>query len=140
MRRSPARIGSGQPGGSGAREIRHPASFLDFATALASVPAVLQADCQRAVKSAPLTAPPVLVIYAADAPLADAITSTRYAALGAEVRILWILPGASAHLLSDAFRDGKQVHVITDHPAIAAELATLIEEQTQDRRSAESGE
>ena len=123
-----------------ARDIRHPASFLDFATALASVPPVLRADYQCAVQEAPLTAPPVLVIYAADAPLADAVTSARYAALAAKVPVLWILPGTSARLLSAAFRGGKYVHVSTDHPAIATELVTLIAEQTQDRRSEESGE
>jgi hypothetical protein len=122
------------------RDIRHPASFLDFATALASVPAVLRADYQRAVQAAPLTASPVLVIYAADAPLADAITSARYAALAAKIPVLWILPGTSARLLSAAFRNGMHVHVSTDHPAIATELVTLIVEQTQDQQSAESGE
>jgi hypothetical protein len=109
-----------------ARDIRHPASFLDFAAALGSVPAVLRADYQRAVQEAPLTAPPVLVIYAADAPLADAITSARYAVLAAKVPVLWILPGTSARLLSAVFRDGTRVHVSTDHPAIATELVTLI--------------
>ncbi len=123
-----------------ARDIRHPVSFLDFATALASVPTVLRADYQRAVQAAPLAAPPVLVIYAADAPLADTITSGRYAALAAKVPVLWILPGTSARLLSAAFRDGKHVHVSTDHPAITTELVTLIAEQAQDRRSAENGE
>ncbi len=109
-----------------ARDFRHPASFLDFAAALGSVPAVLRADYQRAVQEAPLTAPPVLVIYAADAPLADAITSARYAVLAAKVPVLWILPGTSARLLSAVFRDGTRVHVSTDHPAIATELVTLI--------------
>lgn len=119
-------------GGLSARDIRHPVSFLGFAAALASVPVVLRIDHRRAVRAAPLTAPPVLVIYAADAPLADAITSARYAVLAAKVPVLWILPGTSAGLLSAAFRDGKHVHVSTDHPAIAAELVTLIAEQTQD--------
>jgi len=121
-----------QPAGRlSTRDIRHAASFLDFATTLASVPAVLRGDYQRAVQEAPLTAPPVLVIYAADAPLADAITSARYAVLAAKVPVLWILPGTSARLLSAAFRDGKKVHVSTDHPAIATELVMLIAEQDQ---------
>ena len=116
------------------RDIRHPASFLDFATALTSLSAVLRADHQRAVQAARLAAPPTLVIYAADAPLADAITSTRYAVLAAQVPILWILPGTSAALLSASFRDGKHVHVSTDHPAIATELVRLIAKSSGDFR------
>jgi hypothetical protein len=74
----------------------------------------------------PLTGLPVLVIYAADAPLADAITSARYAVLAAKVPVLWILPGTSARLLSAVFCDGQHVHVSTDHAAIATEVVTLI--------------
>jgi hypothetical protein len=126
------------PGGDGAlksqlrpagrlsrRELKRPARASDFAGALGAVRAAISRDLAALERSGLRPARPAAVFYAVEPPLADAITAEEYEQLARQVSILWIVPEASAALMSPRFA-GDGARILTDHDAVTDEVVHLL--------------
>jgi hypothetical protein len=64
---------------------------------------------------------PAVVFYAADPPVADAVTAQEYRGLAAEASVTWVVPECSAALMAPVFSGGARI--LTDYHAVADEIA-----------------
>ncbi|GII62313.1 hypothetical protein Skr01_23980 [Sphaerisporangium krabiense] len=120
-----------------ARMIRR-SPWFDFGPALARLRVLMRRDLAavdpdrsdgpgepRRAKDTDGPGTPVVVVFAAYVPLADAVTVGEYTGLVGEARVVWVLPDGAAPLLSEDFTpDG--VTVLGDHPDAAEDVAALI--------------
>ena len=107
------------------RDIRRPTASLDFPRVLGIIrTAVKRGRAAGGITSSPATRP-TIVFFAADVPLADAVTARLYSELAREASIMWIVPEQLADLLSPAFREEGE-WVVNDHRAVAGEVMTLL--------------
>lgn len=117
---------SRQPAGRlSARTIRRSASPFDFARLLAQLRVTMRRDLTAAGRPAPLVGRPVVVIFAADVPLGDAITVEEYTALAESASVIWVVPDRTSHLMSPYFAI-EGVVILTDHHDVADEVVTLM--------------
>lgn len=106
-------------------DIKRSAAGLDFAQALGIVRTVMKRDLTALKLSATRVTRPAIVFFAADAPLADAITAEEYDELAQEASITWVVPEHSADLISSVFAR-RDARIIIDHQAVADEIFNLL--------------
>ena len=68
----------------------------------------------------------VVVIFAADPPLANSVTADVFSRLAQQASIIWILPKPAVALLSRSFTEPPHVHVLPEHDDVADEIAALL--------------
>jgi hypothetical protein len=102
----------------------------DFTAVLKSIRASLNRDrglVQITATAAGLTvAPPTVVIFAADPPMADLGAAAVFADIAAEARVVWVVPGRLEGLVSPAFGAAGGAAVLGEHPAVADEILDLM--------------
>jgi hypothetical protein len=69
-------------------------------------------------------APPTVVIFAADPPVADSGATTVFGDLAAEATVVWVVPGKLEGLVSPAFRGAA---VLGEHQAVADEILDVMQ-------------
>ena len=77
------------------RDIRRPTASLDFPRVLGIIRTAVQRDLAAAGMTGSPAIRPSIVFFAADVPLADAVTATLYSELARKASITWIVPGAN---------------------------------------------
>jgi hypothetical protein len=107
------------------RDLKRPARAPDFARALGAIRAAMTRDLAALARSGLRASRPTAVFYAAEPPLADAITAEEYEKLATQASILWIVPEASAALMSPRFA-GEGARILTDHCAVTDEVSHLL--------------
>ena len=95
---------------------------MDFAGALGTVRSMIKQDLTALALFGRPAARPAVVFYAANPPVADAVTAQEYAGLTADAAVTWVVPGPSAALLSPVFAGGG-ARVLADYHAVTAEIA-----------------
>jgi hypothetical protein len=116
------------------RGLRPPVLGADFARMLAAMRAMIGQDLtaldlagQRAA------ARPAVVFYAADPPVADAVTAQEYGGLVAGAAVTWVVPERCAALMSPVFSGGG-ARILADYHAVADEVArALVRDQARDQ-------
>jgi len=104
------------------RGLRPPALGADFARMLATVRAMIRQDLTALeLAGHRAAARPAVVFYAADPPVADAVTAQEYRGLAAEASVTWVVPECSAALMAPVFSGGARI--LTDYHAVADEIA-----------------
>lgn len=106
------------------RDMKRPASYVDFAQLLALLRTAVKRDIDSLARSGAPVAPPGVVLYAVEPPLADAVTAEVYQELAHDASVIWVLPANSADLLSPVFT--AAAWVVPDHPAAACEVTDLL--------------
>ena len=105
-------------------DLGQPADSLDFPRVLGIIRSTVQRD-RALLAVSPATVGPAVVFFAADVPLADAVTAGMHAELARDASVTWIVPEHSADLISPGFAaDGACL--IPDHQAVAAEVISLV--------------
>jgi hypothetical protein len=107
------------------RDIKRPASYVDFGRLLAAARALLKRDLDVLARSRSPAARPAVVLVAVDAPLADAITVQMFQDLVQEASVIWVVPERSADLMSPSFAAGDS-QILTDHQGVAEEVVSLL--------------
>lgn len=102
----------------------------DFTAVLKGIRGSLNRDrglVQTTATAAGLTvAPPTVVIFAADPPIADLGAATVFADIAAEARVVWVVPGKLEGLVSPAFGTAGGAAVLGEHPAVADEILDMM--------------
>jgi hypothetical protein len=102
----------------------------DFTAVLKGIRGSLRRDrglVQTIATAAGLTvAPPTVVIFAADPPLADLGAATAFSDLTAEGTVVWVLPRKLEGLVSPAFGAACGAVVLGEHQALADEILDVI--------------
>jgi hypothetical protein len=124
------------PGQLSRREMKRAASSFDFTRSLAGVRTVLRRDLAVLARSATSVARPAIVLFAVDAPLADAVTVEVYDELVREASVIWVVPERSSDLMSPAFA-AADARILTDHRAVADEVINLLNINTESLRPLE---
>jgi hypothetical protein len=104
------------------RGLRPPALGADFAEMLAATRAMIRQDLTALELAGRAAVRPAVVFYAADPPVADAVTAQEYAGLAAEASVTWVVPESSAALMAPVFSGGG-ARVLADYHAVADEIA-----------------
>jgi hypothetical protein len=107
------------------RDIRRPTSSLDFPRVLGIIRTAVKRDLATSGMTGSPVTRPAIVFFAADVPLADAVTAGLYSELARESSITWIVPEQLADLPSPAFAE-KAEWVVNDHQAVAGEVISLL--------------
>jgi hypothetical protein len=85
---------------------------------------VIKRDCVAGI-AGPAFTQPIVIFFAADVPLADAVTAELYGELAHEAFIAWIVPQDLEALLSPRLKE-ESAWVLPDHQAVGDELITLL--------------
>ena len=104
------------------RGLRPPALGADFAGMLAATRAMIRQDLTALELAGRAAVRPAVVFYAADPPVADAVTAQEYVGLAAEASVTWVVPECSAALMAPVFSGGG-ARIVTDYHAVADEIA-----------------
>ena len=105
-------------------DLGQPADSLDFPRVLGIIRSTVQRD-RALLAVSPPTVGPAVVFFAADVPLANAVTAGMHTELARDASVTWIVPEHSADLISPGFAaDGACL--IPDHQAVAAEVVSLV--------------
>jgi hypothetical protein len=105
-------------------DLGQPADSLDFPRVLGIIRSTVQRD-RALLAVSPARVGPAVVFFAADVPLADAVTAGMHTELARDASVTWIVPEHSADLISPGFAaDGACL--IPDHQAVAAEIISLV--------------
>lgn len=108
------------------KDLKHPVTDTDFAAVLDEMRALLRRDITRVTASGEHLARRVVVIFAADPPLADSITADVFSRLAQQATIVWVLPKPAVAMLSRSFTESPHVHVLIEHDDVADEIAALL--------------
>ena len=117
------------------RDMRRPNASLDFPRILSNIRTAIKRDRVAGIAGSPTTRP-VIIFFAADVPLADAVTTGIYGELADEASITWIVPQDMEDLLSPILKE-QSTWVLPDHQAVADEFITLLQ-RTQTAETAEA--
>ena len=102
----------------------------DFTAVLKVIRSSLRRDCelvQTIATAAGLTAaPPAVVIFTADPPIADLGAAAIFGDLAAEAKVVWVVPGTLEGLLSPAFGAAGGATVLGEHQAVASEILDVM--------------
>jgi hypothetical protein len=112
------------------RALRRPADGVDFARAMAAGRAAVLRDVAALRLAGAVVTRPAMVCYAVTPPLADAVTAEEYGRLAREALVTWVVPEPSAALMPPAFLTAG-TQVVTDHYAVADEVAHLVRGSTR---------
>lgn len=103
----------------------------DFTAVLKGIRGSLRRDSglvQATAAAAGLTlAPPTVVIFTADPPMADLSAATVFGDIAAEAMVVWVVPGRLEGLVSTAFGTAGGAAVLGEHPAVGDEILDLIQ-------------
>lgn len=103
----------------------------DFAAVLKGIRGSLRRDrglIQAIATAAGRTvAPPAVVIFTADPPMADLDATTVFHDIAAEATVVWVVPGKLEGLVSPAFGAVCGVAVLGEHQAVADEVLDKIQ-------------
>ena len=108
------------------KDLRSPVTDTDFAAVLDEMRALLRWDITRATASGEDLARCVVVIFAADPPLADSVTADAFSRLAQKASIIWVLPKSAVALLPDCFTEPPHVDVLLEHVDVIDEIAALL--------------
>jgi len=112
------------------RAARRSARADDFGALLKSVLTSLRRDSLLVEADAKVegqaVAPPVVVIFTADPPMADRSSTAAFAELTAAAAVVWVVPANSQGLVSPAFANGPTVAVIGEHPMVTDDIWDLL--------------
>jgi hypothetical protein len=106
-------------------DIGRPAGILDFPRVLNIVRTAAKREVTAAGAVGAPALRPTVVFFAADAPLADVVTTGIYGELTSEAAVTWIVPERLSALLSPRFEVGG-ARKFTDHPAVADEVISQL--------------
>lgn len=102
----------------------------DFAAVLKGIRGSLSRDrglVQTIATAAGLTvAPPAVVIFAPDPPMADLGAATVFGELAAEAAVVWVVPGKLEGLVSPAFGSACGAAVLGEHQGVADEILDVM--------------
>jgi hypothetical protein len=102
----------------------------DFTAVLKGIRGSLRRDrglVQTIATAAGLTvAPPTVVIFTADPPMADLGAATVFGDLAAEATVVWVVPGKLEGLVSPAFGTACGATVLGGHQTVADEILDVI--------------
>lgn len=102
----------------------------DFAAVLRGIRGSLRRDrglIQTIATAAGLTvAPPAVVIFTMDPPMADLRAATVFGDLAAEAAVAWVVPGKLEGLVSPAFGAACGAVVLGEHQAVADEVLDVM--------------
>ena len=114
-----------QAGELSRRDMKRPVSYADFAQLLTELRTVVKRDSDVLVRSGADMAPPGVVFFAVEPPLADAITAEAYQELAREASVMWVQPAGAARPLSPVFTTAA-ARIIPDHPMAASEVVDML--------------
>jgi hypothetical protein len=115
-----------RPAGSlSSRDVRRPAGLVDFAQLLALLRTVVKRDSDALLRKGGPVAPPGVVFFAVEPPLADAITAEAYQELAREAAVIWVLPTGSVGRLSPIFAT-TAAGIVADHQTALSEVMELL--------------
>ena len=108
------------------RDIRRPDQGSELGLSLRHLHSVLYKD-RTAVGHVPDadSGSSVVVIFAAEIPVADVITAEAYIALSLDTSIIWVVPEGGHGLMSQTFATSETL-VIADHTEVADEVVTMM--------------
>jgi hypothetical protein len=106
--------------------VKRPIGGLDFARSLSFVATVLERDRGALLRSAAQVTRPAIVFFAADPPLADAVTMHTYDLLSRQASITWVVPEDLADLMSPFFAKSDDAWILIEHPAVIDEIMNLL--------------
>jgi len=115
-----------EAGQLGRKEVRQPIADADFAAVLREMRALLRRDLARPTASGEPVMRPVVVFFAPDPPLADSVAAEVFGRLAQEALIIWVVPKEAIALLSEAFTEPPDVHVLAEHEDVLDEIAGLL--------------
>jgi hypothetical protein len=121
------------------KDLRYPVTDTDFAAVLDEMRALLRRDITRATASGEHLARRVVVIFAADPPLADSVTADVFSHLAQEASIIWVLPKPTVAMLSRSFTEPPHVHVLPEYDDVADEIAALLSPPDSTAAAADGG-
>jgi hypothetical protein len=121
------------------KDLRYPVTDTDFAAVLDEMRALLRRDITRTTASGEHLARRVVVIFAADPPLADSVTADVFSHLAQEASIIWVLPKPRVAMLSRPFTEPPHVHVLPEYDDVADEIAALLSPRDSTAAAADDG-
>jgi hypothetical protein len=112
------------------RAAKRPVKTGDFTAVLKDIRGSLHRDhrfIQTVATAAGVTvAPPTVVIFTADPPMADLGAATVFGDLAAEATVVWVVPGKLEGLVSPSFGTARGATVLGEHQAVADEILDLM--------------
>ena len=116
------------------RPVKRSVRTEDFTAVLKVIRSSLRDDSElaqsRATAEALAVAPPVVIIFTVDPPMAEPGATTVFADIAAQARVVWVVPRKLEGLVSPAFSRDCGATVLGEHQAVADDILDLMRADT----------
>jgi hypothetical protein len=108
------------------RDVKRSVFDADFAEVLSQIRKIMRRDVVRTTASDKPLAQPTVMFFGPEPPLADSVTAEVFGELAQEASVVWVIPRGARDLLSSAFTEPANAHVVDDGAGAADDIAELL--------------